>query len=154
MSTQLTVVNNGEVYNGYDTAADVQYCTPTYLKCNACITATANADKSVTITISFNTPLGSISKSFVIKNNTSFTWQPYSRFKIELKIGNFSDDGKTFSFDLTATVCIQVLVWSCKSFTHHFSKSSVAISDNLDDYQFATLLAVHGLLNENGCNCH
>lgn len=154
MSTQLTAVNNGEVYSGYDAIADVQYCTPTYLKCNACITGTANPDKSVTITVSLHTPFGSISKSFVIKDNTSFTWQPFSKLKIEFKVGNFQDDGKTFSFDLTLNICVDVFGWHCKSFTHHFSKSSVTISDSLDDYQFASLLAAHGLLNENGCNCH
>ena len=153
MSNLLTEVEEGKLYSGYDTLAAIQFCTPSVLGCSACIGASV-VDGYVSLNVSVNTPFGNVSKTFKITNNISFTWQPFSRFKVTITVTNFSSQGNNFNFDAGIQVCIQVpfVGWKCASYSHHFSIPTLVAGDaqkELDDYQVAALLSAHA--HDTGC---
>ncbi|MDN3581717.1 hypothetical protein [Mucilaginibacter flavus] len=159
MSTVLTEVKDGQVYTGFDTSTAAQYCTPSYLGCSACLGASV-IDGYVALTISVNTPFGGVTKTFKITQGGTFTWQPYSKFKVVVSINNFSEQGGTFSFDAGIQVCIDVpfLGWKCVGYSHHFSiptLHALAATNELSDVDFSGQLALLLLLEQNNkCNCH
>lgn len=159
MSTVLTEVKDGQVYTGYDNLTAVQFCTPSYLGCSACLAASV-IDGYVALIISVNTPFGGVSKTFKITQGGSFTWQPFSKFKVVISINNFSEQGGTFSFDAGVQVCVDVpfLGWKCVSYSYHFSiptLHALKATDELSDNEFSGRLALLLLLDQGyKCNCH
>ncbi|PWB25439.1 hypothetical protein [Flavobacterium sp. HTF] len=155
--SKISNVENGAVYEGYDSLAASEWCTPSFLGCSACISASA-VKGQVTITIGLKTPFGSVSKSFSFNTNTSFTWQPFSKFKITVSITNFNEAGGVFSFDLGLNPCIDVpfLGWKCFNYSHTFTVPLLlaGIQSDIDDSQFVSLLTLHasGSLNA-PCQC-
>lgn len=149
----LTEVVEGNVYTDYDNLAAVQFCTPTILGCNACINASV-VDRYVVLGISLNTPLGLVSKSFKVTNNISFNWQPFSRFKLEVSVSNFSEAGNVFSFDAGGKVLVNIpfIGWKSIGYSHHFNiPAALAINEkDLDDNQFSTLLSLHAAVANTG----
>ncbi|HYC27969.1 MAG TPA: hypothetical protein VEB42_04120 [Chitinophagaceae bacterium] len=155
MPNKSNVVENNKTYTGYDLLAGVQWCTPGILECSACISATANPDKSVTLAISLNTPFGSPSKSFTVANNTTFSWS-YSKLELRVTISNFTDNGQSLNFDVTLGLCVHLFGTHCASYTHSFSipENNLLADENISDEKFAALLAIHALSNVKSCNCH
>ncbi|RZJ53726.1 MAG: hypothetical protein EOO44_07530 [Flavobacterium sp.] len=155
--TKISNVEDGAVYQGYDSLAASEWCTPSFLGCSACISASA-VKGQVTITIGLKTPFGNVNKSFSFNTNTSFTWQPFSKFKITVSITNFNEASGVFSFDLGLNPCIDVpfLGWKCFNYSHTFTVPLLlaGIENEIDDSQFVSLLTLHasGSLNE-PCHC-
>ncbi|MBP1224423.1 hypothetical protein [Flavobacterium sp. 1355] len=155
--SKISNVENGAVYEGYDSLAASEWCTPSFLGCSACISASA-VKGQVTITIGLKTPFGSVNKSFSFNTNTSFTWQPFSKFKIAVSITNFNEASGVFSFDLGLNPCIDVpfLGWKCFNYSHTFTVPLLlaGIESDIDDSQFVSLLTLHasGSLNA-PCQC-
>ena len=156
--SKLVNVENGALIEGYDNLAAVQWCTPSFLGCNACVSVSA-VKGQVTITIGLNTPFGNVSKSFNFNANVSFTWQPISKFKITVNITNFNEVNGVFSFDLGLNPCVDVpfLGWKCFSYSHHFVVPTVlnGIQNDIDDSHFSSILALHagGALNNSCTDC-
>jgi hypothetical protein len=151
-------VENGALIEGYDSLAAVKWCTPTFLGCGACIAASAVSGQ-VTITIELKTPFGNVSKSFRFNANVSFTWQPFSRFKVTVSVSNFNEANGSLSFDLGVNPCVDVpfLGWKCFNYSHHFNVPLVlhGIENQIDDSQFSSALALHGaVLADGGGDAH
>ena len=155
--SKILNVENGAVITGYDSLAASEWCTPSFLGCSMCISASA-VKGQVTITIALKTPFGNVSKSFSFNTNTSFTWQPFSKFKTTVSIANFNEAGGVFTFDLGVNPCVDVpfLGWKCFNFSHTFTVPLLlhGIENEIDDSQFASILALHagGALNA-PCHC-
>ncbi|TPD73733.1 hypothetical protein, partial [Flavobacterium microcysteis] len=150
-------VEDGAVYNGYDHLTAMEWCTPSFLSCSACVSASA-VNGLVTITINLRTPFGNVGKSFNFNSNVSYTWQPFSRFKISVSITNFNEAGGVFSFDLGLQPCVDVpfMGWKCFNFSHHFSVPLKlnGIENDIDDSQFASIIALHsGNAFNASCGC-
>ncbi len=141
-------VENDALIVGYDSLAAVQWCTPTFLGCGACISVSA-VKGQVTITIELKTPFGNVSKSFQFNSNVNFTWQPFSKFKVTVSISNLNESNGTFSFDLSINPCISIPIvgQKCFNFSHHFVVPTVlnGIQNEIDDNQFTSLLAIHSV---------
>jgi len=144
--SKIAIVENGAVYEGYDSINAIQWCSPSFLGCSVCVSASA-VKGMVTISVGFNTPFGNVSKTFNFNSNVSYTWQPLSRFKLTISITNFNEAGGVFSFDLAANPCVEVPImgWKCFMFSHHFEVPLVltGIQNDIDDSQFASVLAFH-----------
>ncbi|MGH2667343.1 hypothetical protein, partial [Flavobacterium sp.] len=144
--SKLLNVENGAVYEGYDSLAAAEWCSPSFLGCGICVSASA-VKGQVTITIGLKTPFGNVSKSFNFNANVSYTWQPFSKFKITVSITNFNEADGVFSFDLGLNPCVDVpfLGWKCFNYSHHFVVPVVlhGIQNEIDDSQFASILALH-----------
>ncbi|QSB25210.1 hypothetical protein [Flavobacterium sp. CLA17] len=155
--SKILNVENGAVYEGYDSLAASEWCTPSFLGCSMCISASAIKGQ-VTITLGLKTPFGNVTKSFSFNTNTSFTWQPFSKFKITVSITNFNEASGVFSFDLGLNPCVDVpfLGWKCFNYSHTFSVPLLlaGIQSEIDDSQFTSLLTLHasGSLNA-ACQC-
>ena len=154
---KLANVEEGAVYEGYDNLFASEWCTPSFLGCSVCVAASA-VKGQVTLTIGLKTPFGNVSKSFSFNTNVSYTWQPFSRFKITVSITNFNEAGGVFSFDLGLNPCIDVpfVGWKCFNYSHHFSVPLAlnGIENNIDDTQFASIIALHaGNAFDSSCGC-
>jgi hypothetical protein len=156
--SKILNIKDGALIEGYDSLAAVQWCTPSFLGSSACVSASA-VKGQVTITISLNTPFGSVSKSFHFNTNVSFTWQPFGKFKITVSVTNLSDKDGVFSFDLGLNPCVDVpfLGWKCFNYSHHFVVPTIlnGIENDIDDSQFSSLLALHagGALSGSCTDC-
>jgi hypothetical protein len=155
--SKILNVENGAVYEGYDSLAASEWCTPSFLGCSMCVSASA-VKGQVTITLGLKTPFGNVNKSFSFNTNTSFTWQPFSKFKITVSIANFNEASGVFSFDLGLNPCIDVpfLGWKCFNYNHTFSVPLLlhGIENEIDDSQFSSILALHATGSLNApCQC-
>lgn len=155
--SKILNVENGAVYEGYDSLAASEWCTPSFLGCSMCISASA-VKGQVTITLGLKTPFGNVTKSFSFNTNTSFTWQPFSKFKITVSITNFNEASGVFSFDLGLNPCVDVpfLGWKCFNYSHTFSVPLLlaGIQSEIDDSQFTSLLTLHATGSLNApCQC-
>ena len=146
MSAKVSNVKNDALIKGFDSVAAAQWCSPSFLGCSVCVSASA-VKGQVTITLSLNTPFGNVSKSFNFDTNVSFTWQPFGRFKITVSISNLNESNGVFSFDLSINPCVDVpiLGWKCFNFSHHFVVPVVlnGIHNDIDDSQFSSALALN-----------
>jgi len=155
--SKISNVENGAVYEGYDYLSASEWCTPSFLGCSMCVAASA-VKGQVTVTLGLKTPFGNVSKSFSFNSNVSYTWQPFSKFKITVSITNFNEAGGVFSFDLGLNPCVDVpfLGWKCFNYSHTFSVPLLlhGIQNEIDDSQFSSILALHagGAFKEQ-CQC-
>jgi hypothetical protein len=171
----LPEIQENQVITGFDSLAPAQFCTPSFLGCRLCIGANV-VSGGVALSVSANTPFGSVSKSFKISGNISFTWNPFGLFKVEFKVSNWRKTSSSIRFTISVKVCIKVpiLGWKCKSFSNTFSipiafssaqqalfAAPSGTGDDDDDADidaqgadYKTLLLMHALLEEKGgCNC-
>lgn len=144
--SKIAIVENGAVYEGYDNINAVDWCSPSFLGCSACVTASA-VKGTVTIIVGLRTPFGNVSKTFNLNADVSYTWQPLSKFKITINITNFNEAGGVFSFDMGLNPCVDIplLGWKCFVFNQHFDVPLLltGIQNDIDDSQFASVLAFH-----------
>jgi hypothetical protein len=158
--SELLLAKDGQVYTGYDNLAGPQFCTPIYLGCSACIGASV-VGGSVVLTVSVSTPFGNVNKSFKIGSGGSFTWQPFSKFKVVISINNFNEQGGSFSFDAGIQVCIDVpfFGWKCVGYSYHFSIPGghlLKAAAEPTDAELTNQLILQLLLEKENktCNCH
>lgn len=164
----LPEIKENQVITGFDSFAQAQFCTPSFLGCRLCIGANV-VGGFVTLSVQANTPVGGFSKSFRITNNISFSWNPIGVFKVEFKITNFRKTGGSFSFSASINLCLRVpfLGFKCKSFSHTFAiptaladshrqlMSAKADDDSFDTQEYSTLLLLHAMVEkENHCTCN
>ncbi len=145
MSNLLTEVEEGELYAGYDSISGAHFCTPTFMGCSACAYPNV-VDGYAALVVSFNSPVGSFSKTFKLTNNVNFDWEPFSRFKLQITVTNFSKSGNITSFDAGFKIGINVPVlgWKYASYQNHFFiRGLVANASDIDDNQFSSMLALH-----------
>lgn len=144
--SKIAIVENGAVYEGYDNINAIDWCSPSFLGCSACVTASA-VKGTVTIIVGLRTPFGNVSKTFNLNADVSYTWQPLAKFKITINITNFNEAGGVFSFDMGLNPCVELplLGWKCFVFNHHFDVPLLlsGIQNDIDDSQFASILAFH-----------
>ena len=144
--SKIATVENGAVYEGYDNSTAAEWCSPSFLGCSMCVGASA-VKGIVTISVGLKTPFGNVSKSFNFNSDVSYTWQPFGKFKITISITNFNEAGGVFSFDLGLNPCVDlpIIGWKCFMFSHHFDVPLVlaGIQNDIDDSQFASILAFH-----------
>lgn len=163
MSTAIAV-QEGQIVTSYEKFDAISWCTPSVLGCKACISASASGN-AVSLTVSLQTPFGNWSQTFSINANRCFTFQPASKVKIELCIGDFSTQPKQICFTLSAKVCVHlpIIGWKCSpSVGHQFcvplpGHGVHALLDLGDDTQFATLLLLNDTAERSSgktCNCH
>lgn len=163
MSTAIAV-QEGQVVTSYEKFDAISWCTPSVLGCKACISATASGG-TVSLTVSLQTPLGNWSQTFSINANRCFTFQPVSKVKIDLCIGDFSVQAKQICFTLSAKVCFDApfIGWKCTpQVGHQFcvplpGHGAHALLSSGDDLHLATLLLLNESAEKAGgktCNCH
>lgn len=155
--TDLTTIKAGTVVKGYDTFTNPGFCSPTFFKCNVCLTPVVTSGK-LGLKIAFNTPFGSYDKTFSITGDQSFTWNPIDRLSVTLTIKNFSQTGSAISFDVSATPCITIpfVGKKCLTVGHHFSVNTATgqnLIDEMDDQHFMNLMLIHSSINDTE-NCH
>ena len=155
--SKISNVENDAVYEGYDSVTAAEWCTPSFLGCSVCVGASA-VKGQVSVSIGLKTPFGNVSKTFSFNANVSYTWQPFSKFKITVSITNFNEADGVFSFDLGLNPCVDVpfMGWKCYNYSHHFVVPVVlaGIHNNIDDSQFASMLALHaGGALKDPCHC-
>jgi hypothetical protein len=165
--SKIIEIKEGQIIEGYDNYAAVEWCTPSVAGCSACISVTTSGNSTITLTITLKTPFGNYSKSFTVSNNICFTFQPVSKAKIELCVSNFKPEAKQICFTVGGKVCLEVpfFGWKCTpQFSHQFCVPlpGHSIHDKLetkafDDAQLTSLIVLnHSLqtVNEGSCNCH
>lgn len=77
----------------------------------------------IAMKLTANTPIGSYSKTFKVTKDIDFTWQPISRFKLEVQVNDFQEYPEDISFEFAGKIGVKLpfLGWKYLSVTHHFS---------------------------------
>lgn len=155
--SNITLVQNNQVFEGFDSYAAVDWCTPSVLGVSACISANA-AGGIVTIEITLRSPFGIWSKSFSFDSDTCFSWSPIPKVSIEVCISDFTTGSSDISFTLGGKICVDLFFTKkCIGLSHTFvvplpAAELATKANTLSDEGFATalLLAAH---DDSHCNC-
>ena len=135
-----------KTYDGYDSVAAIEWCSPSFLGFQICISASAD-NGEVVLTVTLKTPIGNYSKQFSFSADVSFTWQPIAQAKVTLSVTGFTESDGVISFTLGLKPCIDVpiLGWKCYSFSNKFNiPIKLAEFSDLDNNAFASLIAMSG----------
>jgi hypothetical protein len=159
MSTLLEA-QDGHVYTGYDNLQAIQFCTPVYLSCKACITASV-VNNYLQLVIVVYTPFGNVDKAFKITQGGTFTWEPFSSFKLDVSITNFDSSGDKYRFDAGFNICLKVpyFGWKCAGTSNRFDVPKnimLKSAPELSEADFTNQLILQLLLEKESkaCNCH
>jgi len=163
MSNAL-LVTDGQIVTGFDNYATETWCTGTHGGFQACVSVVP-IDKSVKLTITIKTPVGSYSKSFVFSKDICFEFNPVKIAGIKVCISDFKLEDKQICFSFGGTLCVGIGPF--KKCLPQFKKQfcvplpghdlNTLLEKSTDDQALINLLlfqlALDGTESHASCNC-